>query len=219
MPNTLWIERLDTHAEPFWRVRLGTRGICFRNERAARDAVMGAGEACLQGPLATRQAHFQHLAERQRVEQGGFDLRQVFGNTLGAFAAAQFALPERHPLAWRGRRDGGRGEHAGSVRRRRRERRCRGGRRITASGYSPYGGVSRVGQRRRRTPCVTARRLFGVSSHRVVMLDEAAVGNLPEHRGALADEPAVAGLVECALAGGLVGEADLAADHRGLFAT
>lgn len=32
MPNTLWIERLDTHAEPFWRVRLGTRGICFRNE-------------------------------------------------------------------------------------------------------------------------------------------------------------------------------------------
>ncbi|MBW6114657.1 hypothetical protein KZ846_33240, partial [Pseudomonas aeruginosa] len=54
---------------------------------------MGAGEACLQGPLATRQAHFQHLAERQRVEQGGFDLRQVFGNALGAFAAAQFALP------------------------------------------------------------------------------------------------------------------------------
>ena len=37
MPNTLWIERLDTHAEPFWRVRLGTRGICFRNERAARE--------------------------------------------------------------------------------------------------------------------------------------------------------------------------------------
>ncbi|EQL40130.1 hypothetical protein M770_18535 [Pseudomonas aeruginosa VRFPA03] len=76
-------------------------------------AVMGAGEACLQGPLATRQAHFQHLAERQRVEQGGFDLRQVFGNALGAFAAAQFALPERHPLAWRGRCDGGRGEHVG----------------------------------------------------------------------------------------------------------
>ncbi|ANI10879.1 hypothetical protein FA278_11935 [Pseudomonas aeruginosa] len=37
MPNTLWIERLDTHAEPFWRVRLGTRGICFRNERAAHE--------------------------------------------------------------------------------------------------------------------------------------------------------------------------------------
>ncbi|VTM11180.1 membrane protein [Pseudomonas aeruginosa] len=37
MPKTLWIERLDTHAEPFWRVRLGTRGICFRNERAARE--------------------------------------------------------------------------------------------------------------------------------------------------------------------------------------